>query len=602
MFLAFFASGWQQKLGYGAILSAVLSILLLSTRAFYLGLAMMLVTLLVFALLRYMVMKKKGSLVTIARWAGLFVLAIILYAVAQHFIFPKNTDTIWNTSIISRLSSISPEESSTHARLGSWARTIKLIGEYPVTGVGTGNWKVEVLKYENPDLNDFTYMYKNHNDFLEITAETGLPGGLTYLAIFILILFVFTKAAMQPLPDGDKLKLLFLPAFGILAYSVDAFFNFPADRPEIQTLFAIYVASAVVFSGSHFSIKNSRQTYLSSGPRLKTMPFQKLVGYATILVLGFSSYILLLFSQSLHYQRLVKEDIQQNMLTQMASTIIEGFPAIPDISAHGEPIAANKARYLIKENRNDEAIVVLKADRASPYDTRRELFIALAYINKGIDDSAIVYLRKVYQLKPFYKDATMLLSTLLFKNNQQQEGMKIMDQFAHQMKTNSEAWLKASDMYLQTGQQEKALIILDSALHYLSEDTAIINRRNSLSENLKIAPYEDLFNRIVLSMQSKKYSEAIELLTEFIRENPVNAEAYANRAYCENVTGRFTESIKDIDQAYKLGMVNYNLLNLRGENFRRLGNMESACRDFQEAMKKGDAAAAINYQKYCNKK
>ena len=80
------------------------------------------------------------------------------------------------------------------------------------------------------------------------------------------------------------------------------------------------------------------------------------------------------------------------------------------------------------------------------------------------------------------------------------------------------------------------------------------------------------------------------------------AETYANHSYCEYVTGRFAESIKDIDQAFILGMVNYNLLNLRDDNFRRLGKMESACRDFQKAMNKGDASAAINYRKYCNKK
>ena len=135
-------------------------------------------------------------------------------------------------------------------------------------GVGTGNWKVVVLKYENLDLKDFTYMYKSHNDFLEITAENGLPGGLAYTAIIGLILFCFFKTSLKSIKDDSRLKFLFLPAFGILAYSVDAFFNFPADRPEIQSLFAMYVAGGIAFSGPGFTFNNQSFIKLPGLPRI----------------------------------------------------------------------------------------------------------------------------------------------------------------------------------------------------------------------------------------------------------------------------------------------------------------------------------------------
>ena len=43
-------------------------------------------------------------------------------------------------------------------------------------------------------------------------------------------------------------KYMFIAAVGMAFYSVDALFNFPADRPEITALFAFFVAAGVATS------------------------------------------------------------------------------------------------------------------------------------------------------------------------------------------------------------------------------------------------------------------------------------------------------------------------------------------------------------------
>nr|NQU89177.1 O-antigen ligase family protein [Bacteroidota bacterium] len=346
LYLMFFSSGWQRRLGYFAGLSAILATLLLSTRAFYLGLALLLVALFIYALLRQTVVKKKGYLLSVARWAGLFILAVVLYTMAQQFLFPKNTDTIWNTGIVSRLSSIKADESSTSARLRAWKWSTQLIGENPVLGVGTGNWKIAVLKHENKTSPDFLYAYKNHNDFLEITAETGLLGGLTYIALFTLILFSFIKVSLKSLTNEDGLKLLFLCAFGILAYSVDAFFNFPADRPEIQLLLAIYIALAATYP------KFEIQPKLADHPSRFRLLFRKsyinkLVAAFVCILLIVCCWILILNVQSLYYQRRYIEDKRLKAPKHQASYFVKGFPSIPSVNSFGSPIAVLKADYLI---------------------------------------------------------------------------------------------------------------------------------------------------------------------------------------------------------------------------------------------------------------
>ena len=482
--LVLFSNGWKKTLGYMAGMSALLATLLLSTRAFYLGIVFLLAALFIYMLIRHIVAGKKGYFLTMARWAGLFVLAIVLYTQAQQIFFPKNTDTIWNTSIISRLSSINSQESSTHARLGAWNRSVKLIGEHPIMGVGTGNWKVDVLQYENLQLPDFTYMNKNHNDFLEITAETGLPGGLAYLSIFVFILNFFLKISLNPSSEGENIKLLFLPAFGILAYSVDAFFNFPADRPEIQSMFAIFVAAGVTFSNELFSFRNSGT---GNPPARLTGKFphsEKAVAAVVLIPLIFTTIILFLYCQSLYYQRIVEEDLADDNLQNTSAYIIRGFPVIPNISVYGEPIVVSKARYLIKENKYDDAINFLKADHASPFDTRREFFMAMAYIKKGMTDSAVSNLRQVYRYKPLYGKGTNMLASLLYNTKKQDEAMNIMDNFARLSKTNSTAWLRAAYMHWQTGSHEKSIELLDSALVYLPGNTEILSQR----KQLEVAP------------------------------------------------------------------------------------------------------------------
>ncbi len=600
IFLIFFSRGWQKGLGYIAGLLTVLSILLLSTRAFYLGLALLLIMLFVFALIRQGVSGKKGALRNIAIIAATFVVAVLLYSAAQRVLFPKNTDTIWNTGIVSRLASIKADESSTHARLTYWNWSLQIIRENPLLGVGTGNWKLIIMKYHNQKSTDFIVPYKNHNDFLEITAETGLIGGLTFISIILLILVGFTRALLKSNINEDPMKLLFLPAFGILAYSVDAFFNFPADRPEIQSLFAMYVALGAACSGME----------ITPGPDNPARPLSGLVNNRWTsslvkIVLGLlliaSAWILFLNVQSLRYQYIVNEEIQSNTSFHEASFIMEGFPFIPSVSSQGEPIAVLKARYLINENRFQDAVNLLMEDASSPYDSRREFAIFKAYYQAGMIDSAFVWSQRAYPIKPFHKPVVRALSIWLFNKGQHQQSQQILSEYLRQVKNDAEIWNLAVDHLWGDKQYKKALIMLDTAVKYFPDEKTIIQQRDDITLRLNIVPYDELYDQIVILMNLKNYKDAIRLLDDFIEKKPQCAEGYMNRANCLCVTGKYAESNKDIDKAIKYGIQNSELINNRGINFLNMGNIEAACQNFKDAMDKGNKMGETNYKKYCER-
>ena len=401
--LMFFGSGWQKKLGYITVFSAALAIFFISARAFYLGLVLLSAALALYAILRFIRIKDKNPLIHLMHFAGLLVLALVVYSFTQRYLFPKEKDTVaYNKDVVTRVTEISQEiapprksEPATPGfiRLSSWHRSLQLLQEHPILGTGTGNWKIEVLKYEGPGRADYNYLSKNHNDFMEVSAETGLIGGLAYLALIFLAPFGFLRASWNTQKGDEKLKFLFLPAMGLLAYSVDAFFNFPADRPEMQILFALYVAAAAV-AFDHVPL------YLHW---IDKIIFNKITASFVILLLCISAYVLFQNVKSLRFQRYLLADDARKRLTHAASFIAGEYPSIPNVSDRDEPIATIKARYLISQNHCREAITLLIADYSSPYDSRREFYLARAYEKMGRPDSAAFWLERAYKLKPLLK-------------------------------------------------------------------------------------------------------------------------------------------------------------------------------------------------------
>jgi len=82
---------------------------------------------------------------------------------------------------------LSPDRSdqeSTDSRLALWNAGLKMIGRYPLTGIGVGNFKPLVPKFLEPGQN---IQFIAHNTYLGIGAELGLPALGVFLAIFMAV-------------------------------------------------------------------------------------------------------------------------------------------------------------------------------------------------------------------------------------------------------------------------------------------------------------------------------------------------------------------------------------------------------------------------------
>lgn len=87
-------------------------------------------------------------------------------------------------------------------RLGYWSRSIHVIKDYPILGTGINTYSSVQWRYEN----EWGWGGYPHNSYLQMTAETGLIGLLS----FLWLLFVLYRNSFKNLKEMYRPELKFL--------------------------------------------------------------------------------------------------------------------------------------------------------------------------------------------------------------------------------------------------------------------------------------------------------------------------------------------------------------------------------------------------------
>lgn len=204
-----------------------ITIFLLNSRASFLSLSIIILL----TLLYYSHSFKKHFYKKI----GVLFSLISSYVIFTHVLFFNSADV----SIISEVNSIEFSAKSSSHRFLLWDNALNYIYQNPLFGAGIGNWKIESAPYWKTELSDFIVPYHAHNDFLELSTEIGIVGGVTYLLIFIFIFYYLIKRILKFLKFSNLYFLLFS---SFLIYFVDASLNFPLERTIIQIFFSFFLA------------------------------------------------------------------------------------------------------------------------------------------------------------------------------------------------------------------------------------------------------------------------------------------------------------------------------------------------------------------------
>jgi O-antigen ligase len=70
--------------------------------------------------------------------------------------------------------------SEENSRIHLWKAAADYAAKHPLLGAGYGNWKLASIPYEKERATDLFVPYHSHNDFIEMFADLGLIGGLSF--------------------------------------------------------------------------------------------------------------------------------------------------------------------------------------------------------------------------------------------------------------------------------------------------------------------------------------------------------------------------------------------------------------------------------------
>lgn len=219
---------WKPIYIAGVIL-AVLMIMLLQTRSVWLALLTSVSFAVIFGLLKlresFQVINRKILIISVS---GVFLAGLLLFSFGDYF---RQHQFLERFDI-----STYSNSNSGIGRFAVWKKTTALCKEYPLLGVGAGNWQIQFPKNSVIGIVEVEFENKTfqrpHNDFLWVLAETGVVGIIFYLTFFISIIFYGLKVFLKKDNIKDNFSTLILCA-GLVGFLIISFFDFPRERIEI---------------------------------------------------------------------------------------------------------------------------------------------------------------------------------------------------------------------------------------------------------------------------------------------------------------------------------------------------------------------------------
>ena len=134
-------------------------------------------------------------------------------------------------------------------RLMIWGITSRMIADHPLTGVGAGNFTVRLHEYFDDDDLDFSNVHTNwvqpHNDFLWVFVEKGVLGIVLFVGCFIAA-FASIRTILRSDAPASDCWLTLAAAMGLTSYATLSSFDFPLERINHQTSFALLLAVVTV--------------------------------------------------------------------------------------------------------------------------------------------------------------------------------------------------------------------------------------------------------------------------------------------------------------------------------------------------------------------
>jgi len=282
---------------------------------------------------------------------------------------------------IERVSSDPAKIGSAKTRVSLWLNTMEMIRDNPLLGVGLGGWKVEYPLYHNAitvtkRFSEHEQPLRAHNDYLQLTAETGIPGLIISLWMIFLIFRMSWRICRYEEDRDARLKGLFF-TMSLSALLVNALFSFPFRLPVSSFFFVLILGMLTVLY------------HVQGGVSVIQVKRPSIIRMASVIIIPLVLYVIFLnvglaIAEINYYQAQVC-----SARGDLGSAIRKAERA-RDIYPYHYRIRLYCGILYLRSGRYDDAIREnLEALRLRPHDTSAHNNLGIAYLKKGEYDRAI---------------------------------------------------------------------------------------------------------------------------------------------------------------------------------------------------------------------
>lgn len=384
---------------------------------------------------------------------------ILMVVVVIGFFAVKDTKFVSDSKVLSRFANISLKDDTTKTRLLIWGMGIEGFKEHPILGWGQENFNLVFNKYYKPELYAQEQWFdRSHNIFVDWLVQGGILGLLTYLSLFLAVLYVVWSKKNDFLIE-EKIILTGLLAayvfqnlfvfdnlysyilfFSVLAYAhvrsnpisstlPTKFFENRKVNDTVSYALSSVVVVALIFSVYFVNVKPIRagsEIIQAIGPKEGTVDasitnFQKVISLNTF---GSKEAREQLLNQSMSVARGQFPVDQKEKIIRYAKAEMDNEINRSVNDARGYLLMGSALRMF---GATKEAVAYLtKAHELSPKKQTIAFELAVAYFDLKSYESARDLLKTAFESAPEFDTARILYATSLVYVGDKVESTRIL--------------------------------------------------------------------------------------------------------------------------------------------------------------------------------
>lgn len=376
----------------GAALAAVLSplvIIALMARSAWIGLLVASVATAALGVWRAW-SRPEGPLV-LRRWVLGGAAALVLSAALGLGISGTRVRSVLASRAVSILH---PNEGTAVPRLFLWSRTVEMVRDHPLLGVGAGNWKLVFPKYGRGGRlmrNAGRMPQRPHNDPLWVLSETGIVGFSIYLA-FMGTFLLWTAHLAVAEENRSTAALAAALFFSQVAYLAVSLFSFPAERMEHGAVMAVVLAMSLAL----------HQRDAPDPRRVGRTVAMTLAASGAVVALGAFGTGLVRMKGEVHVKRAYRA-LQLEQLREAVREIDRAESPVYTVDRGGFPLCLYRALALTELGEAERAHRdLVLAQRESPYNVVVLDCLAWSFFGRGDQAQAVRLWNEALDMHPGY--------------------------------------------------------------------------------------------------------------------------------------------------------------------------------------------------------